>query len=489
MAVNKDGSITAGISYELGTNGYDPMTTTAALTVAANWHTMEGLTELHPDKREAYAALAKELPKKIDDLTYEATLRDGAVFTNGSKVTTDDIVFSFERVLDPLNKSLCASFLPFIESVTKKDETTVVVKTKYAFSLVAERLSVVKIVPKAAVEADPKAFDLNPVGTGPWKMTDNGASSKKIVFERNDAYNGPHPALAKTMTWEILPDNATRVNALTSGAVQAIDAVPATDLATLANSKKVAAEQGFGLLFMMFNCGAAPMNDARNRRAILYTLDYEKICATGMSDLATPATCFVQKEHPAYKQAATVYTKNQDKTKALLAETGLTSVRLLASDHGWFEAVRPIIKESLEAVGLAVSYDEKKSADVYDTIDGKPEAYDIVVAPGDPSVFGDDADLLLRWWYAGDTWTDSRMHWKGQDSYNKVQALLDEAAAATGDAQKAKWSEIFDAIAENVPLYPIFHRKTPTAYDGATLVNFQPLSATGLSFIDVASTK
>ena len=45
---HKDGVITAGISYELGTNGYDPMTTSSALTVAANWHTLEGLTELHP---------------------------------------------------------------------------------------------------------------------------------------------------------------------------------------------------------------------------------------------------------------------------------------------------------------------------------------------------------------------------------------------------------------------------------------------------------
>ena len=36
-ASNPDGVITAGISYELGTTGYDPMTTTAALTIAAHW--------------------------------------------------------------------------------------------------------------------------------------------------------------------------------------------------------------------------------------------------------------------------------------------------------------------------------------------------------------------------------------------------------------------------------------------------------------------
>ncbi|MDO5533125.1 MAG: ABC transporter substrate-binding protein [Propionibacteriaceae bacterium] len=480
--------IVAAISYQLGTNGYDPMTTSAALTLAANWHTMEGLTEIHPATREVYPALGAALPTQVDDTTYEVALRDGAVFHDGSPVTTDDVVFSFERVLNPDNNSLYSQFIAFVDSVTKKDDTTVTVKLKYPFSLVAERLSVVKVVPKAAVDADAKAFDLNPIGSGPFKMTDNGAASSKLVFEANDAYTGTKPAQVKTMEWQIIPDDSTRTNALTSDSVQAIDSVPAANLATLASSKSVAAEQGFGLLFAMFNCGTGPMAEVKNRQAVMAALDYEKICKTGMSDLATPSTSFVQKEHPAYKEAASQWVGKADQARTLLAETGLTEVRVLASNHGWFSAVRPMIKESLEAVGLTVAYEEKASSDVYSTIDGNPDSFDIVIAPGDPSVFGDDADLLLRWWYAGDTWTDSRMHWKGSESYNRVQELLDTAAAATGDAQQAAWHEIFDIVAENLPLYPIFHRKSPTAYEDETLVNFKPIAVTGLSFVDVGST-
>ncbi|RMB58800.1 ABC transporter substrate-binding protein [Tessaracoccus antarcticus] len=486
-APSNDGAITAGISYELGTNGYDPMTTTSALTLAANWHTMEGLTEIHPATREVYAALGADMPTMIDDKTWEVALRDGAVFTNGDAVTPDDVVFSFQRVLDEANQSLYAAFLPFLDSVAKKDDTTVTFTLKYPFSLVPERLSVVKIVPKAAVEADAKAFDLAPIGTGAYTMTDNGAASQKVIFERNDKYNGPHPALAASMTWQILPDASTRTNAISSDTVQAIDSVPASDLATLSQSKSVAAQQGFGLVFAMFNCGSEPMSNVKNRQAVMYALDYDQICSVGMSDLATPATCFVQKEHPSYKEAATVYTKDTEKAKAMFAETGLTSVRLLASDHDFFSAARPIIKESLEAAGLKVTYEEKKSSDVYATIDGKPDAFDIVVAPGDPSVFGDDADLLLRWWYAGDTWTDSRMHWKGSESYMAVQDLLDKAGEASGVDQVKLWQQVFDLVAENVPLYPIFHRKTPTAFNPDTLQNFKPLAVTGLSFVDVSS--
>ena len=486
---HKDGVITAGISYELGTNGYDPMTTSSALTVAANWHTLEGLTELHPATREVYAALGAEMPKKVDDTTYEVALRKDAKFSDGSAVTADDVVFSFKRVLDPANKSLYSQFLPFIDKVEAKDASTVTIKLKYAFSLVAERLSVVKIVPKAIVEADAKKFDMNPTGSGPYKMTDNGAASQKVVFERNDSYNGPRPALAKSMTWQVLPDDTTRTNAVSSGSVQAIDAVPAANLSTLKDPVKVAAQQGFGLLFAMFN--NTTFSNVKARQAVLYALDYAKICDTSMAGLATPATCFVQEGHPAYKKAKVVYSMDAAKAKSLLAEAGVTTINLLCTDHGWFSAVRPVIRENLEALGVTVKYDEKKSADTYSFIESADgaKAWDVVIAPGDPSVFGDDADLLMRWWYGGDVWTDARMHWKGSEGQKAIQALLDEAVKLEGDKQIAKWQEAFDKISEDVPLYPLFHRKTPTAYNSSTLENFKPISLTGLSFVGTGSSK
>ena len=274
---------------------------------------------------------------------------------------------------------------------------------------------------------------------------------------------------------------------MSSGSVQAIDAVPAANLSTLKEPVKVAAQQGFGLLFAMFN--NTTFSDVKARQAVLYALDYAKICDTSMAGLATPATCFVQEGHPAYKKAKTVYSMDAAKAKSLLTEAGITTINVLCTDHGWFSAVRPVIRENLEALGVTVNYDEKKSADAYSFIDSSQGAWDVLIAPGDPSVFGNDADLLMRWWYGGDVWTETRMHWKGSESQVAVQALLDEAVKLEGDKQIAKWQEAFDKISEDVPLYPIFHRKTPTAYDSATLENFKPISLTGLSFVGTGSSK
>lgn len=94
-------------------------------------------------------------------------------------MTADDVVFSYDRVMDPKNNSLYSQFTDFvIDSITKKDESTVVIKLKFPFEeLLANRLATFKVVPKVIVEKDQKKFDANPVGTGPWKMTANGSGA------------------------------------------------------------------------------------------------------------------------------------------------------------------------------------------------------------------------------------------------------------------------------------------------------------------------
>ena len=487
--VNKDGTIEAAISYELGTNGYDPMTTTSALTIAANWHVFEGLTEFDPVTGDTYAALATELPKG-DSTSIDVMLRDGATFHNGHPVTADDVVFSFERVMDKANNSLYASFIPFITAVTKKDDTTVTIETEYPTGVLAERLSVVKIVPKSVVEADAKAFDTNPIGSGPYKLTDNGAA-KTVKFERFDSYTGPRPALAAKMNWQIIPDASTRINSLQSKTTQVIDSVPYLNLEQLEATSTVESKQGFGLLFAMFNNDAGnPFSDVKNRQAFLYAIDMDRVLETGMSGQATAATSFLQESHPNYSKASTVYTHDADKAKQLFGETGLKKLRMLCTDHDWVRQCTPLIQESLTNIGIDVDFTQSKSSDLYNEITGNPEAYDVVIAPGDPSVFGNDPDLLMRWWYSGDTWTDARMHWKGSDGYNKVQELLDEGLKATDESgAQAAWDKLFNQLSEDVPLYPLFHRKTPTAWDENTLVDFKPISVTGFTFLNVGSSK
>ncbi|MHA7177176.1 ABC transporter substrate-binding protein [Arthrobacter sp. Sr24] len=487
-AANTDLSIEAGISYSLST-GFDPMSSSGATPLAANLHIFEGLVELHPATREPYNALAKEDPKQIDDLTWQATIRDGAKFHDGTPVTTEDVAYSFERVLDPANKALFAQFIFFIDSVKVVDEKTVEFKLNTAFAGFGPRISVVKVVPKAVASADQVAFDANPVGTGPYKFV-SAAKDDKIVFARNDDYNGPKPALAKDMTWFLLSDASARVTAMQSGRVQAIEDVPYLDVDALKGKVDVESVQSFGLMFLMFNLSKAPFDKKEVRQALHYALDKDAIIKTALLGNAAAATSYFQEGSANYQKAATVYGFDADKAKSLLEAAGVKDLKvtLTSTDTAWVKDVIPLIKKNWDAIGVQTTLEPLASSAVYGPEKVGGLNFDILAAPGDPSVFGNDADILLSWFYRGDTWAKNRFGWSDSAEYKEVQTKLDAALAAPEADAKKLYSEIINIIAEEAPLYPIFHRKLPTAWDSKTLTGFAPLPTTGMSFVGVGRT-
>ncbi|MFE2022842.1 ABC transporter substrate-binding protein [Streptomyces sp. NPDC059499] len=479
-----DGTIEAGLSYALST-GFDPMITSGATPFAANTHIFEGLVDLDPATLVARPALATEMPKKINATTYRATLREGATFHDGSPVTADDVVFSFERILDEKNASLMAQFVPFVDTVTAVDAKTVEFKLKYAFALFPSRIAVARIVPKKIVEADVKGFDAKPVGSGPYRLIE-ATREDKIVFEKYDTYNGPHPAKAKKMIWRLISDPSARVSAMESGRVQAIEDVPYIDVKRLAGSVRTESVQSFGLLFLMFNTADKRFADKRVRQALHYALDTEKIISTAMVGNAAAATGYVPETHPDYRRAATVYTHDVAKAKKLLAEAGVEnlSFTVLTTDTGWVKDIAPLLKESWAAAGVEVTLDIAQSPAQYAKIDGGD--FEVLVAPGDPSVFGNDADLLMRWFYYG-FWPEKRYGWSSSPAYKQVRQTLDKAAQTPDEATRRKlWGEVTDLVADEAALYPVLHRKLPTAWNEKALPGFQPLPTTGLSFVDVS---
>ncbi|WP_454697326.1 ABC transporter substrate-binding protein [Arthrobacter humicola] len=485
-AINKDLIIEAGISYALST-GFDPLSSSGATPMAANLHIFEGLIELHPATREPYNALAAADPKKVNDTTYQVTIRDGAKFHNGAPVTTEDVAFSFTRIMDPANKSLFSQFIPFIQDVKPVDAKTVEFTLKYPFPGFASRISVVKVVPKA-LATDLKAFDAAPVGSGPYKLV-SAVKDDKIVFEAFADYNGPKPALAKGMNWLLLSDAAARVTAVQSGRVQAIEDVPYLDIEGLKSRVTVESVQSFGMLFLMFNCKKAPFNNKLVRQALHYGLDKEAIIKKALFGNAKPASSYFQEGHPDYVKAKNVYGYDAGKAADLLKQAGVTNLEfeLLTTDTAWVKDVAPLILESWNKIpGVKVTVKSIQSGALYTDRVGTGD-YSVVAAPGDPSVFGNDADLLLSWFYSGATWMEKRAYWTAPERAQLQELMNKGSQAAAADAKKIT-GEIVDLISDEVPLYPVFHRQLPSAWDGKKLNGFKPLPTTGMSFIDVGRT-
>lgn len=478
-------TLTAAVAYE----GSDPnpIGTSSGVFLAAGWHVFEGLYELNMHTYRAECGLAADAPVQIDDLEYEVTLREGTVFSDGSPLTSADVVNAFERNGE---SDLYGAFLSFITAVSAPDERTVRFKLNAPMgSVLQERLALVRVFPAALTD---EQLATKPIGSGPWCYeTINAADGGRISFTANHRYTGPWPATCERMEWSVLLDDTRRTDELIDKDVMAMEAVPVVRAEELAGAgATVEWVPGFNLPFLMFNCEKPPFDDVRVRQALLYAIDVDSLIGTYMAGHARAATSLLPDYFRHYHRAATVYSYDPEKARKLLAEAGVDELALtLRANDNWVSTLAPAIAEDWKAVGVTAEVVLLDTTALFADLSTEPEPgtllpFDVVLSPGDPSCFGNDADLIISWWYGDNVWTRARSRWATTPAFAEVAELLAEARSKTSeDEQQPLWNQCFDIIAAEVPLYPLFHRETATAWWTAQLDDYDPISATGLNFL------
>lgn len=478
-------TLTAAVAYE-GSDP-DPIGTSSGVFLAAGWHVFEGLYELNMHTYRAECGLAADAPVQIDDLEYEVTLREDTVFSDGSPLTSADVVNAFERNGE---SDLYGAFLSFITAVSAPDERTVHFKLNAPMgSVLQERLALVRVFPATITDEE---LASKPVGSGPWCYeTINAADGGRISFTANHRYTGPWPATCERMEWSVLLDDTRRTDELIDKDVMAMEAAPVVRAEELAGAgATVEWVPGFNLPFLMFNCEKPPFDDVRVRQALLYAIDVDSLIGTYMAGHARAATSLLPDYFRHYHRAATVYSYDPEKARKLLAEAGVDELALtLRANDNWVSTLAPAIAEDWKAVGVTAEVVLLDTTALFADLSTEPEPgtllpFDVVLSPGDPSCFGNDADLIISWWYGDNVWTRARSRWATTPAFAEVAELLAEARSKTSeDEQQPLWNQCFDIIAAEVPLYPLFHRETATAWWTAQLDDYDPISATGLNFL------
>lgn len=478
-------TLTAAVAYE----GSDPnpIGTSSGVFLAAGWHVFEGLYELNMHTYRAECGLAADAPVQIDDLEYEVTLREDTVFSDGSPLTSADVVNAFERNGE---SDLYGAFLSFITAVSAPDERTVRFKLNAPMgSVLQERLALVRVFPAALTD---EQLATKPIGSGPWCYeTINAADGGRISFTANHRYTGPWPATCERMEWSVLLDDTRRTDELIDKDVMAMEAAPVVRAEELADAgATVEWVPGFNLPFLMFNCEKPPFDDVRVRQALLYAIDVDSLIGTYMAGHARAATSLLPDYFRHYHRAATVYSYDPEKARKLLAEAGVDELALtLRANDNWVSTLAPAIAEDWKAVGVTAEVVLLDTTALFADLSTEPEPgtllpFDVVLSPGDPSCFGNDADLIISWWYGDNVWTRARSRWATTPAFAEMAQLLAEARSKTSeDEQQPLWNQCFDIIAAEVPLYPLFHRETATAWWTAQLDDYDPISATGLNFL------
>jgi ABC-type transport system substrate-binding protein len=89
----------------------------------------------------------------------------------------------------------------------------------------------------------------------------------------------------------------------------------------------------------------------------------------------------------------------------------------------------------------------------------------------------------MSWFYAENIWTKSRYGWQGDEYCTQLQELMAKAVTQSGDEQQDTWNQCYDIIAEQVPLYPLLHRVTPTGYWADQISGFKAIGCTGIDLV------
>lgn len=122
-----------------------------------------------------------------DDQTLDIQLRQGVKFHDGSEMTADDVLFTFERIINEnqidypeVHSSPRKGLIAPLESIEKTGDYSVVMHFNTPWPSAKQLLVHQQIVPKAYIEeVGTRGFVEKPVDTGPFKFVSDTMGWKK----------------------------------------------------------------------------------------------------------------------------------------------------------------------------------------------------------------------------------------------------------------------------------------------------------------------
>jgi peptide/nickel transport system substrate-binding protein len=332
----------------------DPTSEAAAATdevVYAN--IFEGLTRFAADG-SIVPDLAKSWDISADGLTYTFHLVEGAKFHDGTDFNADDVKFSLDRINAEGSLNAQKALYTSIASVAVVDPATVTVTLKQPDGNFIYNLAwgdAVMVAPESA--ADNKT---NPIGTGPFVFKDR-VEGDSITLEKNQSYWGT-PAKLEGATFKFIADPTAAFGALQAGDVDAFPNFPAPEtVAQFQNDPRfrvvIGATEGETILTM--NNGKPPLDNIKVREAIAHAIDRQAIIDGAQFGYGTPIGTFMSPANPNYVDLTAQSNYDPEKSKALLAEAGVTDLTLslkLPPVEGYARRGGEIIAQQLAAVGI-----------------------------------------------------------------------------------------------------------------------------------------
>jgi dipeptide transport system substrate-binding protein len=332
--------------------GFNPSLYTAGTTFDASSRTMYNrLVEFELGTTEVGPALAESWEISDDGLQYTFHLRPGVKFhttddfTPSRDFNADDVLYSFQRQLDPehpYNQVSGGTYEYFqgmnmpnlLSAVEKVDDMTVRFvlnepEAPFLANLAMDFASILsaEYADQMLEAGSPETVDLNPVGTGPFQLV-NYQKDAVIRYKANPDYWRGKAAI-DDLVFAITIDPAVRWQKLQAGECHVMPYPNPADLDAMRAHPdiQVLEQEGLNVGYLAFNTEKEPFTDKRVRQALNMAIDKEAILDAVYQGQGTIAKNPIPPTMWSYNDAVEDYPYDPDGAKALLEEAGVSGLQ------------------------------------------------------------------------------------------------------------------------------------------------------------------
>ena len=422
-----------------------PITGLSAFDIAVTQAAYDNLLMIQPDFT-VKPELATHWEANEDLSSYTFYLRQGVKFHHGKDFKAEDVLFSFERVLDPeIDSPARPTFSTVVEDIVAIDDYTVRFDLVGSNSFFPDSLSIyqVRIIPS---DIDPERFHTEVIGTGPFMLEEHLPGERTTMVRNPDYWEEGKPYLDELVIVNI-PEPATRSNALQNGDIDilyrmesqsapAIEAHPDTVVLELASP---------GIRGVDMDIRVPPFDNKLVRKAIQAATDREAIrqaAFLGRGGIAYDHV--VPQNDPRYAPQHNPPDYDPELARSLLEQAGypdgidLTLYTSTASP-GILE-IAVALKESAAPAGINIDVVRRPDDIYYDDV-WMVEPFTVVSWFGRANV---DQALSIQY--------HSESSWNAPRYFNdELDMLIERARGETLEEQLVTYARIQEILVDDVP--------------------------------------
>ena len=317
----------------------------------------------HPDLAESWSA-------NSDATVFDFKLRPNVTFHDGTPLTSDDVVATFEAIQDPARGASARSVLTMVKKVEAIDNLTVrfTLTVSYADLPVAVAHANARIMSAKALAGPKENLENKPNGTGPFKL-ESYDSSRMTRLVRNDNYFIEGVPYLDAVELHLFPDLTAQSANYLSGNMDVLLAVEQADYDRIdkapgSNALRVASGR-FVNVVMRFD--QKPFDDVRVRKALAMSIDRQTLVDVILEGLGRPARDNILSPEYAYVIDSPEIPYDTAAAKQLLADAGYPDgikIDLVASNR---PAIRGQVAIAIKQMALPAGFDINVKSMPHDT--------------------------------------------------------------------------------------------------------------------------